>query len=131
MHPHTGASTSAESSAWSVRNCPSFLAPSAQALAVQHPFTAPFQIGFGGVLRLGHPRKNMLHVPFPTSHNLTFRHHSKRGQPGHSKNHSYVIFQRAIIQQLYKSPGRWALQPRPNHLSKVNPPEAHICNAAQ
>lgn len=85
MHPHTGASTSAESSAWSVRNCPSFLAPSAQALAVQHPFTAPFQIGFGGVLRLGHPRKNMLHVPFPTSHILTFRHHSKGASQGTPK----------------------------------------------
>lgn len=45
----------------------------------------------------------------PTSHILTIKHHSKRGRQRHSKNHGHVILQTDSIQQLHKSPGRWAL----------------------
>lgn len=87
MHRHTGASTSAEASAWSAQSCPSFSVPSAQSRWQPHTLSPPTCDRISGVrgwreLSGSHRLtwRKLLRAPSPTSHILAIKHHSQRGQ---------------------------------------------------
>lgn len=104
---------------------------SPESLAAGHPFPAPLQIRSGGALGLAPKRAHLQEAaagPSPTSHVLATGASFQEGpaaalqksQPCFTPNRNH-----STTPQVSRAP--W---PRPNRLSKVNPPEPHICNAA-
>lgn len=131
MHRPAAASTSAEASARSAQRRPSSVAPSAQSRRQPGPLSPPRSGPFGGSswARRAHLEKAAAAPPPPpTFWPLGI---SARGASGGAPKIPALFHSERTSFNNSTSLVSRALWPRPNHRSKVNPPEGHICNAAQ